>query len=328
MERISKSTYAETRAKSVGSHGQPNYIARGSNPCSVIGDAGIVQIDTTMHPMFALNWIKSVREITDKPFLYVINTDHHQDHIMCNSLFDARILNHELTDREVRKLEAFEPQKILPFVFPKHLYPLAESRDPAVVKSLLDRLATFDADFQRPYDNIRHRAADLTFSDRVTINLGNVEVEAYHVGGHAIGSTLVHVPSEKVLFGGDSVFNDLMPNLEEADSARWIAVLEDIEAMDLETIVPGHGYPCDKGPVGKLKEYIRQARDGVAYHLARGLTRDEVAAKLDLSGFFPPNEDFGWSKKRNVDWSRDNVAHVYDELSQAAVTRAPATALA
>lgn len=50
---------------------------------------------------------------------------------MCNRLFDAQTPNHELTDREVRTLESFEPQKILPFVFPKHLYPLAESRDQA-----------------------------------------------------------------------------------------------------------------------------------------------------------------------------------------------------
>lgn len=50
---------------------------------------------------------------------------------MCNRLFDAQTPNHELTDREVRTLESFEPQKILPFVFPKHLYPLAEPRDQA-----------------------------------------------------------------------------------------------------------------------------------------------------------------------------------------------------
>jgi glyoxylase-like metal-dependent hydrolase (beta-lactamase superfamily II) len=326
MQRTSRSTYTETRARSVGTHGQPDYLARGSNPCSVIGEEGIVQIDATMHPRFALNWIRSVREITDKPFLYLINTDHHQDHIMCNALFGARIVNHKATDDEVRKLESFEPQNVLPFVFPKHLYLLAESRDPAIIASLRQRLATFDEETRKSYDGIRHRAADITFEDRITINLGDVSVEAFHVGGHAVGSTLVYVPEEKVLFGGDSIFNDLMPNIEEADTARWIDVITAIEAMDVETIVPGHGDPSDKAPLAKLKEYILLAREGVAHHALRGLSRAEVVDKVDLGGFFPANDGLGWSKKRNHDWSRDNVGHVFDEFAAAPWATAPALA--
>ena len=81
MEQVSKSVYVETNAKCITvPFGESYFIDRGANPGCIVTDKGIVQIDTTKNPMYALNWMKSVKEISNKPFVYTVNTDHHLDH--------------------------------------------------------------------------------------------------------------------------------------------------------------------------------------------------------------------------------------------------------
>ena len=138
MQQITRNTYSETRAKSIGTHGEMHFISRGSNPCCVIGDRGILQIDTTKNPMYALNWINSVRQLTDKKFLFVVNTDHHEDHVMCNNFFDAPVISQRLVDIEVSKFADFAPQFILPFVKPKDLHSMLTHRDEAQIKEFVD----------------------------------------------------------------------------------------------------------------------------------------------------------------------------------------------
>src|SRR5690606_10842421 len=54
---------------------------------------------------------------------------------------------------------------------------------------------------------------DITFEDRVEIDLGGVTCIVQHVGGdHASDSVVVYIKEEKILFVGDCIYSDIYAN--------------------------------------------------------------------------------------------------------------------
>ena len=71
----------------------------------IIGDDGLMVIDTLAAPMHAKRFIDAIRRVTDKPFRHVIITHHHGDHINGAQYFDgAEIISHSYCrDEDLRK---------------------------------------------------------------------------------------------------------------------------------------------------------------------------------------------------------------------------------
>ena len=94
--------------------------------------------------------------------------------------------------------------------------------------------------------------------------------------GHTAPQTSVHVPEEGVVFTGDNVFYKCRSWLQECDPWEWLTALKSIEALDVETIIPGHGDPCTKA---YLKEQGQIVENWVGYierFVDRGLTPEEI----------------------------------------------------
>ena len=233
---------------------------------------------------------------------------------MCNYCFDAPVITHALTKVEVDKFVPFSPQKLIPFLYSKELYNMLRQRDDTYLNRLMQSYNALDKEFRQPYENLHIVPAEITFDSRLTLYLGNLHLEILSVGGHAPGSILVLVPEEKVLFAGDSVFNDCMPNMAQANTEQWLQNLAMIESMDVKIIVPGHGHPCDKQPLKKLAQYIRELREKVATFKDRGYSRDQVVAEIDMTSFWPLDNELGWTKERLRDWGDGNTGRVFDEL--------------
>lgn len=97
----------------------------------------------------------------------------------------------------------------------------------------------------------------LTFTDRMTIDLGDRTVELIYPGpSHTAGSSFVLVPDVKVLFAGDALFTNFHPNLRDADVDGWIKSLDKITALDVQKIVPGHGPLSSKQDIADMKQYL------------------------------------------------------------------------
>jgi glyoxylase-like metal-dependent hydrolase (beta-lactamase superfamily II) len=88
-----------------------------------------------------------------------------------------------------------------------------------------------------------------------------------HTPGHTRGHVVFHLPDRGVLVSGDALVSghatsrlrgpQLLPGMFHHESARAVASLDVLEALDADVLLPGHG-PVHHGPVGQA---ARQARD-------------------------------------------------------------------
>jgi cyclase len=153
------------------------------------------------------------------------------------------------------------------------------------------------------FEKTSFRAPDQTFSGHSTRQVGRKRVELIEVGpAHTGGDALVYVPADKTLFTGDILFIDGHPIMWVGPVENWIAACETILAMDVETIVPGHGPVTDKKGVERVRNYLVYIRDEAKKRFDAGIGAFEAARSIALDDFA------GWGDGERI---AVNVATLY-----------------
>lgn len=246
----------------------------GANAGVVVGSRGIAVIDTLISAKEAKRLLADIRAISDKPVRYVVDTHSHLDHTFGNSLFEkagAVVVSQEATKREM--LAGSEKT-------------LAAAKDFGLTAQ--DMEGTVIA------------YPELTFGDRMRIDLGGVEVELMYPGpSHTDGSILVFLPGRKILFAGDVLFTNYHPYMADGNIDGWVKTLDFVLSLDAETIVPGHGPVSTKRDVREMKEYVvtfdRKARELAAK------SGDVKAIAAALKESLPPRAQGEWMIPANVE---------------------------
>ena len=128
---------------------------------------------------------------------------------------------------------------------------------------------------------------DIVYDDKLDLSMGGRKVEVRHLGNaHHHGDTMVWLPEEKLVIAGDTAFHVRMPPIfEDTDTARWIRVWDQFEALGAEVVIPGHGGPTDMATVRKwTRGYLVHLREKVAEVVARGGSLEE-AYGVDQSAY-------------------------------------------
>jgi glyoxylase-like metal-dependent hydrolase (beta-lactamase superfamily II) len=76
------------------------------------------------------------------------------------------------------------------------------------------------------------------------IDLGGICIQVILTPGHTKSNISVFQESEKVVYCGDCILPEFIPNLEEGNIPEWKLWLESlkrIQSLDPEIVVPGHG---------------------------------------------------------------------------------------
>lgn len=128
----------------------------------------------------------------------------------------------------------------------------------------------------------------VTFSDRLTIELGGKTVELSHVGrNHSDNSIVARFPAERALFAVDFIpvktlaFRDM----QDSHYPDWLASLRNVEAMDFDTLIPGHGPVGTKADVAAFREYLQDLEAAVRKGMAEGKSVDELKAEISLEKY-------------------------------------------
>ncbi|MEW2630398.1 MBL fold metallo-hydrolase [Streptomyces sp. NPDC048389] len=185
----------------------------------------------------------------------VVNTHHHGDHTYGNGVFqpEAVVVGHDSCRHEL----------------------LAAGRQLHLLWPETD------------FGDIRITAPTVTYSDRMTVHVGDVEVRLVHPGpvAHTTGDTVVHLPRQGVVFTGDLIFQGGTPFVPMGSLSGSLRALDVLRALGAETVVPGHGPVTDPSAYDATERYLRFVADVAEAGRAKGLTPLETAQATDLGDF-------------------------------------------
>jgi cyclase len=127
------------------------------------------------------------------------------------------------------------------------------------------------------------------FEDTYRRDIGGVEFEFIHTGGHTPGSSVAWLPESRMLFAGDLIYGGRYPILAPANIRKLVKVLRRLPKYDAKFIVPGHGHICDNEDLFKQLRYIENTWGRTEEHIAQGDTLEGTLADPD----YPRYSDVG-----------------------------------
>jgi glyoxylase-like metal-dependent hydrolase (beta-lactamase superfamily II) len=125
-----------------------------------------------------------------------------------------------------------------------------------------------------------------TFEGELTLQVGDRKVRLIEVGpAHTLGDTLVYVPADRVVFSGDILFNGGHPIMWAGPVGNWINACDRILALDVDTVVPGHGPITDKHAVEEMKGYWEYLSREARIRFEAGLSPLEAARDISFADY-------------------------------------------
>jgi glyoxylase-like metal-dependent hydrolase (beta-lactamase superfamily II) len=189
------------------------------NVGAIEGEDFLVAFEARATPVAARAWLDRLREHTDKPVRYLVLSHYHAVRVLGASAFEATaIIAHENT----RMLIAERGKQDWESEFGRMPRLFAE---PASIPGLT--------------------WPDVTFSDRLTIDLGGNRGELvlqYCGRGHTEGDIVAWLPRQQILFAGDLVEAQAALYTGDAFHFDWAAgTLDRVRALGARTLVGGRG---------------------------------------------------------------------------------------
>jgi glyoxylase-like metal-dependent hydrolase (beta-lactamase superfamily II) len=136
------------------------------------------------------------------------------------------------------------------------------------------------------FEGITRPLPTTTFEGDLTRRVGNKSVELIGVGpAHTRGDVLVHVPADRTVFTGDILFCEGHPIIWTGPVGNWIEACHRMEAMDIETVVPGHGPITDKRGVRAMREYLAYITAEAGARYDAGMDAFEAARDIALDDY-------------------------------------------
>lgn len=140
---------------------------------------------------------------------------------------------------------------------------------------------------QTDFGDISITAPTVTYNDRLTVHVGDIEVRLIHPGGvaHTLGDTIVYLPRQRVVFTGDLIFQGGTPFVPMGSLSGSLRALDVLRSLDATTVVPGHGPLTDPSAYDATERYLRFVLRVAEQGHAKGLTPLETARQADLGVF-------------------------------------------
>ena len=258
MERLTANVWTETHL-------------RGCNPSFIATTDGVVAIDTPQLPTKAVAWRREAE--AHGPIRYLINTEHHVDHIFGNHWFKGAgtVVQH----RGVHERFMAPSPDLDPFDYAMEAIPTDDPQGAALVP---DRAAYY-ADLNR---------YGVVFSGDLTLHVGDHTFRLLHTPGHTPGQLAVHVPEERSVFTGDTVFSECQTWLMTSDIDQWVGALDVIAGLDVDTVVPGHGPVTTPAYLATQRSVLLEWTSAVAEAVAKGWSREETIERVNFRDKFGP----------------------------------------
>jgi glyoxylase-like metal-dependent hydrolase (beta-lactamase superfamily II) len=257
------------------------YAAVASEQGYAICNAGIIDIgdrtiifDTFISPRAARDLLKVAEQLTTNRITHVVNSHSHNDHIRGNQVFDSDvdIISTELT-REAIALNEPEEIKTEKEVIPKAIFEahnkLEAEKDPNRRRDLTFLVYYLQA-MSDSHSELRTRLPNITFSRKFTLYGAKRNVELIPFAGHTMSDVVLFLPEEKIAFLSDLLFVNSHAYLASGSPRQWKQSLTEIEALDAQVLVPGHGPVGRSSDLSLMSQYIQSLENIVANMIKSG----------------------------------------------------------
>ncbi len=216
----------------------------------IVGDDCVAVIDTGGSLAIGTQLRQEISNLTDKPVCYVINTHVHYDHVLGNAAFNdeaTQFVGHsKLPDALTANVE---------FFLQEFKTELGNSDNPELIVK-----------------------PEVLVDDTLEIDLGNrvLELRAYPTA-HTRSDLSIYDKRSGTLWLSDLLFRERIPVLD-GSLKGWLAVMEEIAAMEVNCVIPGHGSVSDSlaGAMQAQHEYLTTLLVGTRAMLAEGAFMEEV----------------------------------------------------
>lgn len=226
------------------------------NSCFVdVGDSYLV-VDSGPTYQYAQQAYAQMKKIKDLRVSYVINTHIHDDHWLGNGYYQE--IGTKIIGSSQFKNESLAETTRMQKRVSKEAYEKTTNVFPSI------------------------------FIDKDTLfTIGNQKVQIIHVNkkAHSSGDLLVYIPSAKLLFAGDLVFNDRLPSLRDGDVATWIKELDYIRSLHPVHIIGGHGDMVDSSSADFTYEYLVTLKKEVRNAIDNGVSIEDAVQKITMPAY-------------------------------------------
>ena len=150
---------------------------------------------------------------------------------------------------------------------------------------------------------------DITFSDKMTIELGGKTVELIYPGrSHSDNLIVMRFPEERAVFTVDFVSVKRLPYQDLADAyfPDWIEAIKQVEALEFDTLIPGHGPVGTKADATEHRQYLEDLHAAVLEAARAGQSLEEMKAGITLDKY----QDWG----QYEDWRTMNIEGMYNQI--------------
>lgn len=226
------------------------------NSTVIVGEKGVILVDSGGSAEVGRHIAAAVRRITDKPVTHVVNTHHHGDHHLGNVAFEGASF---ISSEVCRKL---------------------------LLETAAEWLKIMEGAVGRPLPGTKAVPADVTYAEgtRTQTSIQGVRVVFWVPrGSHTAGDLLVYLPDDKVLVAGDVLVNRVVPTLQDGFLKNWIHTLDELQALGGVHFVPGHGEVMTLDDVAALRGGLQRFHAGVREGFRGGQSEEKIRNSLDLS---------------------------------------------
>ncbi len=237
----------------------PGNLGRIGNAGFIVGETGVMAIDTGTSYRHGVALLAAIRRVTDKPVRLALITHTRQEF-----LFGAN---------------AYREQGI-----PVHMHRLAanlmRSRCERCLKTLRQQLGDDAMQGSTMFN------PDQEFDDTRTVDMIGRRIQVLYFG-HSSGPgdvAVLDLPSG-VLFAGGLLDQLRIPDVQDSELDGWAWALKALRALPIKAVVPGHGPAAPATVIASVERYLAQLRSRVLALLHSGAALSEVPDAASLPEF-------------------------------------------
>lgn len=260
-----------------------------SNQVLIQGDECALLIDAPGEFSQTERFISKLDKQLKVPLCYLLVSHPHDDHLLGMALLqshypDAKLIVHQHLNDQFHLAHAQLNERLDGFAksiaLSEHrMNNLPEQEQLPWQQKIAAAKARLDK-----WQHLELQSPQLAINKKTTLDLGNYELNILPYAAHTDADLVVYIEQEALLAGADMV--DIQPYPGDANFSQWLRAFDDLAALDITQVLPGHGDAYSKASLSIPKAWLIAIVEHVNKHPEQNV--EELVASFPTH--FSPSE--------------------------------------